>query len=115
MDYSYLHQYIPVGVENAIHQADLAIKLHTSPAAAKNIVRAARRQGLEICSGTEGYYFAASEQEINKYVGMMRKQAFSRIKTASPIINTLTTIKGQMSLTDCLEGVFDEVADDGKK
>lgn len=114
MNYDFLYQYISVGVENAIHQQDLAARLNTTPAAAKNIVRQARQQGLQILSGVEGYWFAADEQEKQAFVRLMQKQAFSRLKTASPIKNTLKQIQGQMNLTESLEGAFDEVASDGE-
>ena len=116
MNYDFLYQHISVGVENAIHQQDLAARLNTTPAAAKNIVRQARQQGLQILSGVEGYWFAADEQEKQAFVRLMQKQAFSRLKTASPIKNTLKQIQGQMNLTESLEGAgaFDEVASDGK-
>lgn len=114
MDFNILYQYIPVGMENAIHQKDLAEKLGVTPDAAKQIIRKARQQGLEILSGIEGYYFAASEQEKEAFAQMMQKQAFSRLKTASPIIKTLKQVKGQLSLKDCIEGAFDEVAGNGE-
>ena len=114
MNYDFLYQHISVGVENAIHQQDLAARLNTTPAAAKNIVRQARQQGLQILSGVEGYWFAADENEKQAFVRLMQKQAFSRLKTASPIKSTLKRIQGQMSLTESLEGAFDEVASDGK-
>lgn len=114
MNYDFLYQHISVGVENAIHQQDLAARLNTTPAAAKNIVRQARQQGLQILSGVEGYWFAADENEKQAFVRLMQKQAFSRLKTASPIKSTLKQIQGQMSLTENLEGAFDEVASDGK-
>jgi len=114
MNYDFLYQHISVGVENAIHQQDLAARLNTTPAAAKNIVRQARQQGLQILSGVEGYWFAADENEKQAFVRLMQKQAFSRLKTASPIKSTLKQIQGHMSLTESLEGAFDEVASDGK-
>ena len=114
MNYDFLYQHISVGVENAIHQQDLAARLNTTPAAAKNIVRQARQQGLQILSGVEGYWFAADENEKQAFVRLMQKQAFSRLKTASPIKSTLKQIQGQMSLTESLEDAFDEVASDGK-
>lgn len=100
MSYDILYQYIPVGIKNAIHQKDLANKLNITPAAAKTMVRQARQQGLQILSGTEGYWFAADENEKQAFVHLMQKQAFSRLKTASPIKSTLNQIKGQMSLLE---------------
>jgi biotin operon repressor len=110
MDFNYLYQYIPVGIENAIHQQDLAARLNTTPAAAKNIVRQARQQGLQILSGVNGYWFAADENEKQAFVRLMQKQAFSRLKTASPIKNTLKQIQGQMNLTDVMNGVSEETS-----
>lgn len=110
MKYDYLYQHIPVGIENAIHQQDLAAKLHKTPATTKYIVRQARQQGLQILSGVNGYWLAADEKEKQTFVRLMQKQAFSRLKTASPIKSTLKQIQMRISL----KGVFNEVADDEK-
>lgn len=112
MDYNILYQHIPVGAKNAIHQKDLALKLNTTPATVKSIVRRARQQGLQIISGSEGYWFAADDQEKQAFVHLMQKQAFSRLKTASPIKCTLTQIQGQATLSECFKSVFDEVSHD---
>ena len=110
MNYDYLHQYIHVGVENAIHQKTLAIRLKTTPDNVKRIIRRARQQGYEILSGSEGYWFASDENEKQDFVRMMQKQAFSRLKTASPINESLRQIKGQMSLTDVISSMSEEMA-----
>lgn len=115
MNYDFLYQYIPVGISRAVHQKDLAEKLHTTPAAVKRFVREARQQGYEICSGQEGYWFAVDENEKQDFVTMMSKQALSRLKSASPIKNTLKQIRGQISLFESLYGATDEVASDEQK
>ena len=108
MNYDYLYQHIPVGVENAVHQNELAEMLNTTPAYAKNIVRKARQEGLQILSGVEGYWFPANELEKKEFVRLMQKQAISRLKTAKPIRSTLTQTQGQMSLSDALIGASEE-------
>lgn len=109
MKYDYLCQYIPVGIENAIHQKDLAVKLNTTPANAKSIVRRARQEGLQILSGVEGYWIAADETEKLTFVRLMQRQAFSRLRTAKPIRTTLTQAKGQMSFSDAFIAASEEV------
>lgn len=115
MNYDFLYQYIPVGVQNAIHQKDLAERLHTTPAAVKQLVRQARQQGYEVCSAQAGYFFAADENEKQDFVSMMSKQAFSRLRSATPIKNTLKQCRGQYSLFESLDGASDEVASDEQK
>ncbi len=100
MDINKLNGVIPVGKENAIHQKDLAYRLGIKPADAKMMVRKARQQGLQILSGTDGYWFAADEEEKRIFVNTMRKQALSRLKTASPINKTIPHIQGQISLSE---------------
>ena len=52
----------------------------------------------------------SSSEFILDFVRMMQKQAFSRLKTASPINNSLRQIKGQMSLTDVISSMSEEMA-----
>lgn len=101
---------IPVGRSNAIHQKELAKRLGVKPADAKIMVRKARQQGLQILSGVEGYWFAADEDEKRVFVRTMQKQALSRLKTATPIKNTITQMQGQISLSECVTDVL-EVGD----
>ena len=115
MNYDFLFQFIGIGVENAIHQKDLAERLHTTPAAVKQLVRQARQQGYEVCSGQAGYFFAGDENEKQDFVSMMSKQAFSRLRSATPIKNTLKQCRGQYSLFERLYGATDEVASDEQK
>ena len=104
-----LERVIPIGKENAIHQEELASRLGFSPATAKIMVREARQRGLQILSGTCGYWLAENDLEKREFVLLMRKQAFSRLKSAKPINNTLSEIDGQISLSDVVIGVSEEV------
>lgn len=97
-----LESVIPIGKENAIHQEELANRLGVRPDVAKLMVRQARQQGVEVCSGTQGYWLAENDIERKAFVSMMCKQALSRLESAKPINSTLNTINNQISLTDAL-------------
>lgn len=91
---------LPVGKENAIHQADLGKKLGVSPAAAKRMVRKARQAGMEILSGSEGYWLPQDNTERIAFKRLMQKQAISRFISSIPTRNALNEISGQIKLTD---------------
>lgn len=80
-----IEQYIPMGEENAITQADLAFELHITPTQAKQLVSEARKQaeteGSIIASSAHGYYYPANVGELRHYRDMMRAQALSRLHT----------------------------------
>lgn len=91
---------IPTGKENAIHQKDLGALLGVSPATAKMMVSEARKQGIEILSGSSGYFFPKDNMERQAFIKMLSKQAYTRLKTTKPIKCTLSEIEGQISLSD---------------
>lgn len=103
-----LERVIPIGKENAIHQEELASRLGVTPATAKIMVREARQRGLQILSGTCGYWLAENNLEKREFVLLMRKQAFSRLESAKPINSTLNEIDGQISLLDAMNGTSEE-------
>ena len=105
MSYEILKSAIPVGKNNAIHQQELAKRLHITPAEVKQLVRTARQQGLQILSGVQGYWFAENESEKKEFVNIMHKQAFSRLRTANPIKNTISDNDGQISISELLESL----------
>lgn len=113
MAFEKLSSVIPVGRTNAIHQTELANRLGVTPAAAKQMVRRARQQGLQIISGTDGYWFAADEEEKRIFVRTMQKQALSRLKTATPIKDTIPHLQGQISLSECVSEAFEGGKFDG--
>lgn len=99
---------LPVGKENAIHQADLGQKLGITPAAAKRMVRKARQAGKEVLSGSEGYWLPQDNTERMAFKRLMQKQAISRFISIKPTRNALNEISGQMDLTN-----IDYVAEGG--
>lgn len=100
---------LPIGKENAIHQADLGQKLGITPAAAKMLVRKARREGMQILSGTEGYWLPKDDDEKRDFVKLMRKQALSRLVSSKPIKSALNETKGQLNLSDVFGGSEEEL------
>ena len=100
---------IPKGKHNAIHQKDLADKLHIKSELAKKYVQEARRQGYKICSGQAGYWIAESDEELKAFVSMLRKQALTRLKTTKATRDYLKEYKGQISLTDASYNEVEEV------
>lgn len=111
-----LESVIPIGKDNAIHQEELAQRLGVTPAAAKKMVRKARQQGLQVLSGTCGYWIAANEQEREAFVNLLRKQAFSRLNSAKAVNDIGNDIKGQIGLFDAdIEGVEKGAEDEQKE
>ena len=97
--------YIATGKENAIHLCKLSETIGVTPEKCKDMIRKARRSGAQIVSSGRGYWLAESEEEMQAYYDMMRKQALSRLLTIKPIMSTLNQINGQLSLSDVFEGV----------
>ena len=104
-----LLQIIPTGKENALHQEEIANRLGISRARVKALIRAARDKGIEILSGIHGYYYAKDDNEREEFAATISKQAYTRLKTAKPIKCALKNVSGQISLSDALNNVSEEV------
>lgn len=100
MNYDKLISVIPTGKDNAIHQEELAEIMGVKPAAAKHMVMMARREGIEIISGREGYWFTDNDKERMEFLNTMRRQAYSRLISSKPTKIVLNETKGQISLTE---------------
>ena len=100
-----LKHIIPTGKENAIHQSELADRLGVTPATAKEMVREARKDGLCILSGVNGYWIAENDSEKRAFISLMHKQAVSRFESAKLIKSTLSDANGQISLSDAITAV----------
>lgn len=81
------------GIENAKHLQDICKEWGMSETNAKKIIREARLQGIEICSGVDGYWLAADLVDRNNFLHSLKRQAFERIKTAKGINNTSEDIE----------------------
>lgn len=106
---------LPIGKENAIHQKDIADLIGTTPDRVKKIIQYARKQGFRICSGSDGYWIAKDEQEIQSFLKSMQNQAIKRFATIKAMNDSLKECDGQMSLSDTLCGVSEEVDGDAEK
>lgn len=106
---------IPRGKENAIHLLPLSEKLGVSDHTAKKYVQAARRNGLMICSGQDGYWITDNSDEIRAFETTLHKQAISRLRTTKPMRDTLKEYKGQISLDDFSKGASEGVRENGKE
>lgn len=97
-----LARIIPTGKENAIHQEELARVLGVSTAMAKIMVREARQNGVVILSGVQGYWIPKDDTERKRFVATLKKQAFTRMKTAKQIQQDTKqepqNVPGQMEL-----------------
>ena len=98
---------IPRDRENAIHQMQLAEKLHINTGLLKKRIQTARREGAPICSAQCGYWITDDEEELECFTASMRRQGISRFATSKPINDTLKQIEGQMSLLDYSEDVLE--------
>ena len=95
-----LLNYIPIGESNAIHLNALAEELELSQAKTKALIRNARKEGAEICSGQAGYWIAENESEKQKFIKSMYKSSFTRLNTCKNIKKSLGKIPGQMDIFD---------------
>lgn len=95
-----LNAVIPVGKDNAIHLNVLADKIGVTPATVKKYVQGARRKGLDICSGKDGYWFAENDADRKDFETLLRRQALSRLKTTKPMRDKLKEYKGQITFAN---------------
>ena len=81
----YLHKYHK-GIENAVHAKTIGKAFDMTPRQIRFMVNALRQQGMPICSGQAGYWWAGNEVEL-----------VSTIKTLQSQVNALEdAIKGMV-------------------
>ena len=103
-----LIELIPNSKDNAIHQKDLAELMNVKPHIVKSLVRKARRDGYEICSGKAGYYMPVNDEERKQFYNMMKKAALSHFVSAKPVKHNLDVSSDQLSLNDLINGTEDK-------
>ena len=69
---------LETGEHNAIHQKELAEKVHLNAYELKRIIRGMRKEGFEILSTCRGYFKSGSAEETERFLSMMTKQAATR-------------------------------------
>lgn len=95
---------IPEGIENAIHQEEIAAQMNINCGMVKSLVKKARISGAAILSGKRGYWISADDYEKQAFVKMMRKHALSRLKSSKEIRRSLinNANDGQINFLDKL-------------
>lgn len=93
--------FIPVGEANAIHQAELCQLLQISTFCLKAQIKAARRAGVPICSGSSGYWIAESTEENRAFVEKMRAHALSQLITADQLSKKADRCHEQLVMELC--------------
>lgn len=106
---------IPTGKDNAKHQKELADIMGVSTYTFKKYVQNARRKGVNICSGNDGYWITENEAELKAFNNMLKKQALTRLKTTKPIRDSLKEYKGQLTFKDTFTSVSEEVENGSKE
>lgn len=86
--YSFLTDLIPIGMKNAVSMKDLSRIMGLHEQELRAYILNARKAGILICSGDQGYYFPEDLKELRNYV--RRRQKY--IKTASVALRPFCTI-----------------------
>lgn len=77
--------HIPHGRENAEHLESLCSSLSMAPTAVKGAIRKARKEGVAILSGREGYWISDDPEEIERFTAVMKSQAIARFATTKAL------------------------------
>lgn len=82
--------HIPHGRENAEHLESLCSRLSLPPTAVKGAIRKARKEGVAILSGREGYWISDDPKEIEHFTSVMKSQAIARFATTKALRKGVT-------------------------
>ncbi len=78
--------FLTAGEMNALPMRHLKSILHRDGRTIRLMIEAERRQGVPILSNCQtGYYLAADEGEVGRFVRSMRHRAFEILRTAAAI------------------------------
>lgn len=78
--------FLNYGQENAVTQRELTAALHLSGRTIRHMIETERRAGAPICSDNQrGYYLAADEKELARFVQSMRRRAGEILQTAAAV------------------------------
>lgn len=80
-------QHIPHGRENAVHLGILCERLSIPETTLKGRIRKARKEGVAILSGREGYWLSDDPEEIKHFAAVMKSQAIARFDTTKALRN----------------------------
>ena len=84
---------IPDGKKNAVHLDVLAQLADLHPRAVKECIKEARRAGVPILSGDDGYWLGTQEEQT-QFIDRMQRQALCRLKTISDMKKNVCRVRG---------------------
>lgn len=106
-DYLYILELIPTGSDKPVQLPDLAYYTNFEERTVKRMIQQLRLDGYPIISHPDGGYFIPyrySSQDMwlaNKFVSTMKAQAYSRIKVADALVDSIASLElGQVSFDD---------------
>ena len=103
-----IHEYLKrhhVGKDNAIYSRDLQSLFCIDGRNLRRKVNALRKDGVPICSGDTGYYYAQHQQEINETVCRMNSllTTISNARTGLLFASILAPTASKVELTIKIE------------
>lgn len=90
-------KFIPYGIENAISQEELAIRMKCDKRTVRALIFNARRMGMPICSTCKGiaggYYLPLSADEAIPYIKMQLNRLDSTMTALLPVLRFTSQCK----------------------
>lgn len=84
-----IKDFIPYGAKYAISQETLAQILDTDKRQVRLYIEQARRQGVPICSGNEGYFLPLTPAEALPYIIAQKRRILTSITVLQAVENHL--------------------------
>ncbi len=103
-------EFISVGVENAISMEELSLITGLNKRAVRSAVLHARRSGVPICSGENGYWICRDAKEALRYYNAQLGRIISGKSALKPICDFIKreASRAEWEEFDALERAFDE-------
>lgn len=89
MDTKNIADYIPYGAKYAVSQETLAQILDTDKRQVRLYIEQARRQGVPICSGNEGYFLPLTPAEALPYIIAQKRRILTAVTVVQAVENYL--------------------------
>ncbi len=92
--FQFLIDLIPEGKQDAISMKALSKLVELPSSDVRQMILNARKVGILICSGDEGYYFPADDNELKEYRNRRRKYIKTATIALQPFENKLKEREG---------------------
>ncbi len=106
-DYLYILDLIPTGSDDPVPLGELAYFTGLEERAVKRLIQQVRLAGHPVISHPKGGYFMPDKDDkedmriASRFVGMMKMQAYSRIKVAEILSDSIADLElGQVSFDE---------------